>query len=237
MELTGMNVLQFRYSADNFGYLVYGRRHAIAIDGGATRQMLAYVKAQGLELTAVTNTHGHADHTAGNQGLLNASSAEFIDYRTLPEKEFIQLENEKVFIYHTPGHTADSICYLAGGTLISGDTLFNGTIGNCFSGDLKGFLRSIKKLLGLPDETVIYAGHDYVKASMAFARSLEPENPAIDRFLKSYDPSHVVSTLGEERRFNPYLKFNDPAIVAVLKRKGLPVATEPERWESLMSLE
>lgn len=232
-----MNIRQFRYAADNFGYLVYGRQQAVAIDGGAAREMLAFVKKQGLELNTVTNTHGHGDHTVGNRELLEGSGAEFIDHRTLPKQKLIPLESEKIVVYPTPGHTADSVCLLAGRTLISGDTLFNGTVGNCFSGDLKSFYHSIKTLLELPDDTVVYAGHDYVRASMAFARSLEPDSPAIDRFLASYDPAHVVSTLAEERRINPYLKFNDPVIVAILQRKGLPVETEMERWESLMSLE
>ena len=232
-----MKTRQFRYSADNFGYLVHGQQFALAIDGGATRAMLAYLKAQNLELKIVTNTHGHADHTSGNRGLLAATGADYIDHRQWSDKKSLVLENENIDVISTPGHTADSVCFLAGPALIAGDTLFNGTVGNCFSGDLNAFFRSIKKLLELPDRTVVYAGHDYVKASMIFARSLEPGNPAIDRFLEAYDPGHVFSTLQEERRINPYLKFNDPAIAAVLERRGLPVETELERWQSLMSLE
>jgi len=47
----------------------------------------------------------------------------------------------------------------------------------------------------------------------------------------------VFSTLQEELKVNPYLKFNDSRIIAVLEKKGLPVDTEYRRWESLMSLE
>jgi hydroxyacylglutathione hydrolase len=121
--------------------------------------------------------------------------------------------------------------------LITGDTLFNGTVGNCFSGDLKRFYDSIKLLMGFPGETIIYAGHDYVLESMAFAKNLEPDNHDIDLFLKKYDPDHVFSTMDEEMKINPYLRFNESKIITLLEEKGLPVATEYERWESLMSIE
>ena len=91
--------------------------------------------------------------------------------------------------------------------------------------------------MALPDETIIYAGHDYVKDSLAFARRLEPDNKDIESFRKSYDANHVVSTMADERRINPYLRFNEEPIIKLLKMKGLPCATEWERWQSLMSIE
>ena len=89
----------------------------------------------------------------------------------------------------------------------------------------------------LPDETLVYAGHDYVRDSLAFARRLEPENRAIDAFRARYDPQHVVSTIAEEKRINPYFRFNEPGIVNLLAKRGLPRETEWERWQSLMSIE
>jgi hydroxyacylglutathione hydrolase len=89
----------------------------------------------------------------------------------------------------------------------------------------------------LPDETLVYAGHDYVRDSLAFARRLEPENRAIGDFLGSYDRQHVVSTLAQEKKINPYFRFNEPGIVNLLAKRGLPRQTELERWQSLMSIE
>ena len=139
-------------------------------------------------------------------------------------------------MYHTPGHTNDSVTFHFGNILITGDTLFNGKAGRCFSGDLKGFYRSVKLLMDFPGETIIYAGHDYVEEYMEFARGLEPDNTHIDRFLEKYGPAHVYSTLDEEFKINPFLRFNEPRIVSFLKDRGLPVSTEYERWESLMTL-
>jgi hydroxyacylglutathione hydrolase len=148
----------------------------------------------------------------------------------------ITLDGGTIHVYHTPGHTLDSVTFNTDGRLLTGDTLFNGTVGNCFSGDLKAFYESIKQLMGLPETTVVYAGHDYVEYAMAFARVIEPANPEIDRFLEARDPGHVFSTLAGEFRVNPYLRFNDPGMIRILEEKGLPTASEYQRWESIMQL-
>ena len=232
-----LEVKQFRYRSDNLGYLVHGENGGIAIDGGAPEAILAFLQERRLPLLYVANTHGHDDHTCGNQVLLNASPARLLTGDELRDGSEIDLGGRKVRVIHTPGHTDDSRSFYTGRELIAGDTLFNGTIGNCFSGDLEGFFRSIRKLKALPDETVVYAGHDYVRDSMAFAKRLEPENRAIGDFLGRYNPDHVFSTLGEERKITPYLRFNEPEIVTLLERLGLPRASEWERWRSLMSIE
>ncbi len=232
-----LSIEQFRYGADNFAYLIYGKRQALAIDGGAWQEILAFLKNNSLSLTVVTNTHGHFDHTGGNDRLLGATKAQFLDFSGLADNKVIPLDGDNVFVYRTPGHSADSVCFHAGNALISGDTLFNGTIGNCFTGDLKSFYLSIRRLMALPDETVIYAGHDYIRDSLAFARYLEPGNKEIDRFSNFLDPDNVYSTMADERRINPYLRFNEESIIKLMENKGLPRATEWERWQSLMSIE
>jgi len=190
-----------------------------------------------LTISHALNTHSHQDHTMGTSELLSRSGAERIPIDALIEAGRFDLAGQEIQVYHTPGHTADSITFHAGDTLVTGDTLFNATVGNCFTGDLRGFYSSIKKLLSLPDETVVYAGHDYVRDSIAFAKSVEPDNTDVDAFMASYDPDHVWSTLGQERKINPFLRFNEPAIVSHLETLGLPVDTEYHRWESVMTLD
>lgn len=232
-----LNVEQFRYGADNFSYLIYGKKQAVAIDGGAWEEILLLLEQNNLMLSFVTNTHQHMDHTSGNDQLLRSTKARFLDYADLTDNKEITISGEKIIVYRTPGHSTDSVCFYTGKYLISGDTLFNGTVGNCFSNDQKGFYLSVKRLMPLPADTIIYAGHDYVRDSLAFARKLEPNNKDIDNFRKSYDANHVFSTMADERRINPYLRFNEEPIIKLLKMKGLPCATEWERWQSLMSIE
>lgn len=231
-----MNVKQFRYSMDNFGYLIYGQEAAIIVDGGAVDALLAFIDDHDLALRYVVNTHDHQDHTVGTQAILDRTDAQYLDNNTLRAEGTVTLGNETIRVYHTPGHTGDSVSFHVDNFLIAGDTLFNGTVGNCFTGDLKAFYDSIKMLLALPDETIVYAGHDYVEDSIAFAKSIEPDNEDPDRFMETYDPAHVRSTLGVERKINPFLRFNEPAIISYLEKKGLPVGTELERWESVMTL-
>ena len=232
-----MNVKQFPYASDNFGYLIYGKTDALAIDGGAVNDILSFVERTDLRLKWVTNTHGHGDHTTGTRQLLDASKADYLDYKTFKEGDEFEIEGEKIVVYRTPGHTADSVTFHLENILITGDTLFNGTVGNCFSGDLKGFYQSIKKLMALPDDTIVYAGHDYVNDSIAVAKRLEPDNPDIDRFLDKYNKAHVRSTLADERKINPYVRFNEKPIIAFLRKQGLAVGTEYERWESIMAID
>jgi len=232
-----MKIKQFRYLADNFSYLIHGKKLAAAIDGGAVEKIFSYVEEQGLELVYVANTHSHPDHTMGNSALLKGSTAEYLDNQKLLVKGGFEIEDLSLRIFATPGHTDDSVIFYAAGVLFTGDTLFNGTVGNCFSGNLKRFYHSIKMLMGFSGETIVYAGHDYVAESMMFAKKLEPSNIHIDRFLNRYNPSHVCSTLSEEFNINPFFRLNESAIVSFLTKMGLPASTEYERWEALMSVE
>ncbi len=231
-----MQIKQFRYSTDNFSYLLYGSQSAMAIDAGAVDSILSYVKDLNLHLQYLTNTHMHPDHVSGNREILERTDADFLDNQTLRKQKTILLDNETIQVFHTPGHTEDSMIFHTDGHIISGDTLFNGTVGNCFTGDLKAFFSSIKLIFDLPETTIVYAGHDYVRYAIQFARTIDPDNPELDRFLSKYDPYHVFSTLADELKVNPYVRFNDKKMIAVLKKRGLSVETEFQRWKSLMEV-
>lgn len=231
-----LNIEQFRHG-DNLAYLVYGNTQAIAVDGVSWWKILSFLEKNNLILSAVANTHQHFDHTSGNNHLLKATKAELLTFTALTDGKEFNIDDEKITVYRTPGHTDDSVCFSAGNVLLSGDTLFNATIGNCFSGNLKSFYLSIKRLMTLPNETIIFAGHDYVRDSVTFARRLEPDNKEIEKFWNSYNPECVYSTMADERKINPYLRFNEEPIVNLLKKMNLPHDTEWERWQSLMSIE
>ncbi len=232
-----LHVEQFRYGLDNLGYLIFGSTEAMAVDGGAWQDILDFVREHELHLRYVTHTHRHHDHIEGSEQLLEKSGARLIGFQEFPDSSVIPLDGEAVRVYRTPGHSMDSTCFHAGQYLLSGDTLFNGTIGNCFSGNLRGFHDSIVRLMALPEDTVVFAGHDYVELAISFARHLEPENRYIDVYMSNYDPHCVYSRLRDELRVNPYMRFNDPKMIEILKQRGLPVGTEWERWQSLMAVE
>ncbi|MBF0451244.1 MAG: MBL fold metallo-hydrolase [Candidatus Magnetomorum sp.] len=233
-----MFIKQFKYHNDNLAYLVYGETAAVAIDGGAVKEICNFLSKKGLTLQYIFNTHNHGDHTSGNRGLLDATRASFVSVKDLvsPHNQWM-IEQTPIIIYETPGHTRDSICFHINEWLITGDTVFNGTVGNCFTGDETTFINSLKKIMTLDDQTMIYAGHDYVRPAMKFAANHEIDVSQVQLFLEAYHPDHVYSTLKQEKSHNPFLRLNHPEIQQMLIDHGLPVKTETERFQSLKKIE
>jgi hydroxyacylglutathione hydrolase len=172
----------------------------------------------------------------GTNALLKKTGAEYLDNRTIRESAAIHLENKEIRVIHTPGHTRDSVTFYTGDALITGDTLFVGTVGNCFSGDMKGYFESLKRLLAFPPGTFIYPGHDYVEYAMSAAKEIDGSNSHIDNFWEAYDPGLIRSTIALELKINPFVRFNDDSLTPLLMEKNLPVRTEFERWTSLMTM-
>lgn len=231
-----MIVKQFKYSADNLGYLAYSDNIGIAIDAGAVKDTLAFAKENNIDIKYVTNTHSHYDHIPGNNDLLKETNAEFIDCKEIKSDKEIVIGSEIMEAFFTPGHSEDSVVFKAGDFLITGDTLFNGTIGNCFTGDLNAYFLSLKRLIAFPGNTKVYSGHDYVMEAMEIARSIDKENPHIEKYIRKLSATPIVSTLDDELLVNPYIRFNDPVIIDALKKKNVPANTEFERFKSIMEV-
>jgi len=162
---------------DNFCYLIGCEKtlKAMVIDPGAdVERIVAEADTEGLEIETIVNTHAHGDHTAGNAKLKDLTGARIIihglDADGYPNAD-VRLSDEKTLklgeisfeVIHTPGHTPGGICLHAQGNLFTGDTLFVGDSGRT---DLTGGHRptlgaSIRRLMELPDETVVWPGHDY----------------------------------------------------------------------------
>jgi len=162
---------------DNFCYLVgcEKTRKAMVVDPGAdVERIVAEAKKENLDIETIVNTHGHGDHTAGSAALkartgarvlihaLEAAAVPEADVR-LSGDEDLQVGAITFKVIHTPGHTPGGICLYAEGNLFTGDTLFVGDSGRT---DLKGGHRptlgaSIRRLMTLPDDTVVWPGHDY----------------------------------------------------------------------------
>jgi hydroxyacylglutathione hydrolase len=162
---------------DNFSYLVgcETSRQAMVIDpAGDAQAIVALAGSLGLTIVLIVNTHGHGDHTAGNAGLKALTGAQIVIHeldadgypsadRRLSEETSLQLGDISFDVLHTPGHTPGGICLYAEGHLFTGDTLFVGDSGRT---DLKGGHRptlgaSIRRLMRLPEETIVWPGHDY----------------------------------------------------------------------------
>jgi glyoxylase-like metal-dependent hydrolase (beta-lactamase superfamily II) len=162
---------------DNFCYIVgcEKTRQAMVIDPGSDiERIVSEAEKENLEIVTILNTHGHGDHTAGNAGLKARTGARVIihelDRNGYPGADVL-LGNEKTLqlgditfdVIHTPGHTPGGISLHAQGNLFTGDTLFVGDSGrtDLSGGDRPTLGKSIRRLMELPDHTVVWPGHNY----------------------------------------------------------------------------
>ena len=123
-----------------------------------------------------------------------------------------------------PGHTTGHIAYYFADSdaLFCGDTLFALGCGRVFEGTMDQMWRSLSALRALPDDTRVYCAHEYTQANARFALSVDGDNPAlvqraaeIDSLRAAGRPT-VPSALGEEKRTNPFLRADDPALAAAV---------------------
>ncbi len=147
---------------------------AVIDPGGDVDRILDEAQRGNLRITYIFNTHNHGDHTAGNTQLKKRTGAQILMHRLDADRYGevdIVIEGEQTFqvgeitfqIFHTPGHTPGGISFYAEGNLFTGDTLFVGDSGRT---DLPGGNRptlgaSIRSLMKLGDDTVVWPGHDY----------------------------------------------------------------------------
>ena len=169
-------------------------KEAVLIDPGLESEaevelILEYIKKSGFHIKYIINTHGHPDHISGNVFMKKATGAPILIHenvidrvqadKKLRDGNLIKVGNFELTILHTPGHTPCGICLLGKNVVFTGDSLFAGSIGRTDfpGGSFQQLIQSIKtKLLPLPDHFKVYPGHE------------------------SY------STIGDERKYNPFLQ-------------------------------
>lgn len=125
-----------------------------------------------LKIKYIVNTHHHFDHTLGNEAMAKETQAKILQHEsstlkhdiTLVDEQKIKFGNSQLTVFHTPGHSKDSICLVGDGKIFTGDTLF---VGNCGRVDLPGgsaqeLYHSLFDILYKMDESlVLYSGHNY----------------------------------------------------------------------------
>lgn len=191
-------------------------REAALIDPAAPApEIEARLAHHHLQVRWLINTHGHADHTAGNdywaartgaQVVLHQADWEFFSTpemqavaqaegfppltradRLVQDGDRISVGHLTLEVLHTPGHTPGSICLYLPGHLFTGDTLFVENAGRTDlpGGSLQQLIASIQeKLLPLPEETIIWPGHDYGTTPTSTLKAEKENNPYITDFLE-----------------------------------------------------
>ncbi len=235
----------------NYNYLIAcpDTGEALAIDPLDHGKCLAAAKKNGWRITQILNTHEHPDHTGGNAAVVEATGAKLIAHhrtggriagvdRGVKAGDVIKVgKRVELECLDTPGHTMCHIClrsHTDQPALFSGDTLFNAGAGNCHNGGNAEDLYStfVDQLARLPDDTLVYPGHDYIENNLRFTLAREADNEAARALLpevSGQDPATAhVTTLAEEKRINTFLRLASPSVIAGLRQAFPDLPEQPD---------
>jgi hydroxyacylglutathione hydrolase len=235
----------------NFNYLIACPEtgEALAIDPLDHEKCLAAARQEGWEITQILNTHEHHDHTGGNAALIEKTGAKLLAHRNAKDKiagvdrglqagDVVKVgKTVELEALDTPGHTMCHICLRSHGdrpALFSGDTLFNAGAGNCHNGGSPDVLYDTfaEQLSRLPEDTLVYPGHDYIENNLRFTLDREPDNERARDLLQTVsgqDPNDpFVSTLGVESVVNTFFRLASPTVIARLREAFPDLAENPD---------
>jgi hydroxyacylglutathione hydrolase len=236
-----MDIVQIPLLRDNYGYLIVCREtgEAAVVDPSEAEPVIARLEAERVRPVAILNTHHHRDHTGGNEALLaRYPGMRVYGHRTdqaripglnrpLDEGDEVEIGKWRGRVLFIPGHTRGHVAYLFERSLFCGDTLFAAGCGRLFEGTAAEMLSSLERLKSLPEETLVYCGHEYTQKNLEFALTVEPRNRDVAsrlevvRGLRAAGKSTVPSTIGAEKKTNPFFRSDSAEIHATLE-KGCP---------------
>ncbi len=222
---------------DNYIWTLLSGDQAIVVDPGDSTVVQRMLQVRALRLAAIVITHHHPDHTGGI-GLLRrswdvpvygprAEQAKIPGLSVpLDDGDNVELFGERYTVIAVPGHTLGHIALYGAGRLFCGDTLFSAGCGRLFEGTPEQMHDSLQRLSALPESTQVFCTHEYTLSNLAFAGVAEPDNAALHariaeaRQLRADGEPTLPSTIGLERRHNPFLRCAAPAVRAEVERQA-----------------
>ena len=265
MEIHRLPALQ-----DNYIFLLHDpvQNVAAVVDPAQAGPVLEKVRSLRTPITAIFNTHHHADHVGGNRQILQQFPeavvyASAVDWGRIPGQQVKLKAGDRVTfgdrfaqVFFVPGHTRGHIAYYfppvpeavsappieqeAGhleidhseidhseigdsvGELFCGDTIFAGGCGRLFEGTPAQMMDSIGQLRALPSNTRIWCAHEYTLGNLKFALTVEPANKALQKRyeqvqqMRLHQEPTVPTTLAIEQETNPFLRWDQPSIIAAV---------------------
>ncbi|UCH53652.1 MAG: hydroxyacylglutathione hydrolase [Pseudomonadota bacterium] len=241
-----VDVLHVPAFKDNYIWLIRGTapNKVAVVDPGDAEPVLAFCATHGLEPGAILCTHHHHDHVGGIEDLharfrlpVYGPTAERIPACSHPVSgdDVVDLPGLGLMfrVLAVPGHTRGHIAYYGHGLLFCGDTLFSAGCGRLFEGTAEQMHSSLGKLLALPPDTAVYCAHEYTADGLRFAAAVEPQNSDVRAHQRqvatwrAMNRPSLPSTIGLERRINPFLRCDQPDVRAAATRiAGQPLDSE-----------
>lgn len=248
-----MQIYQLPALSDNYIFVLHDadRQIAAVVDPAEASSVLRCLQTLGASLVAIFNTHHHGDHVGGNTRLLAAFPqatvyGSEVDRGRIPGQQVFLNEGDRVSfgdreaeVLFVPGHTKAHIAYyfppasadeVEPGELFCGDTLFAGGCGRLFEGTPTQMVQSLSKIRALPDRTRVWCAHEYTLKNLQFALTVDAQNPDLQsRFatvknMRQRAEATVPSLLADEKRTNPFLRWDVPALQAAVQSHD-PVQT------------
>lgn len=232
----------FNNSLRNFCYLISFDDGAIyCIDPCSSTEIIDYLDSHlhHKTLRGIINTHDHCDHYSGNTELVGRYHCPVMAHpkAAIPNKNKSLNNHEIIYqtgewtlkTVYTPGHTLTHICVVLENSegpyaLFTGDCFFNAGVGNCHNGgDPEVLYQTITDYFyQLPDDVLIYPGHEYLKRNLEFTKTYEPHNTEALKFLAKIESVNLnevffINSMKVERQINTFLRLDSPDLRQTLK--------------------
>ncbi|MEL7189108.1 MAG: hydroxyacylglutathione hydrolase [Pseudomonadota bacterium] len=229
-----LQVHQFPCLSDNYGYLVHdpGSGETAAIDTPDAKEFLKQAETKGWTITHIWNTHWHPDHAGGNTEIVEATGAKVlapqeveklskID-RVVAHGDTVKLGDYTTHVIDVSGHTNGHVAFHIPDETIAfvGDAVFALGCGRMFEGEPKQFWDSLDRIRRMPAQTTLYCAHEYTEANAKFALHADPDNADLQEYAAEIAAKRakgewtVPTVLSRELATNPFLRADDPAIIA-----------------------
>ncbi len=227
--------------SDNYIYLLQDTEtgQTAVVDPAQAAPVQKVLDERSWPLNLIINTHHHLDHTGGNVDLKarhgalvcgpksDAGRIGALD-RQLAEGDTVAVGDQQATVFEVPGHTSGHIALWFGdaNALFCGDTLFALGCGRLFEGTPKQMWHSLLRLRDLPDDALVYCGHEYTQSNARFAVHVDPDNSDLDDYRRWIDDRRsegqptIPASLGREKRTNPFLRADVPALAAAMNLSG-----------------
>lgn len=270
LQRAGLEVELVRCLEDNYCPIIHQASSGttLVVDTPEAGPILTALQKRGWSPTHVLNTHHHYDHVGGNLELKGAFPSlkilgpydrSFVypgpypppgeEQEQIPgvdvrvrEGDEVQCGGMKAQVLEVGGHTDGHIAFYFPDVPLAftGDSLFTLGCGRVFTGDFPRMQVSLQKLRVLPDETVVYSGHEYTASNAKFALQVEPDNVALQErvalveALRQAGEPTVPTLLAHEKATNPFLRWDVATVQAAVGKaeaSASDVFTAMRRWK------